>query len=574
MSGKKRWKVKRSIRIKMMVPIMLIIILASCVIGGMSYTRARKEMINMAVSEAMSLARIAAGQTDGDLLSQTIPNPKEYKKMVKKLSSVKEDSNIMYLYAVGIRDGKLIYLADTDDAEDKKDFGDAADGFEEEEIKKIEAGEEFSTGEIYSTEDGDLISAYAPITNSSGACVGMIGTDYNAEEVTHALNVLLFYILVITLVLTVLAGVIINFLIGGTVKSIRAVGDKIYDIVNSDGDLTRKLEIKSKDELAVIAGYVNDLLDYFRTVVTNIVYSSQRLDDSVKSSLESAASTNEGIGTVFNEMEQMSASMEETNASIVQVGEIMNQMIDTLAKLAQTSESGTRMTEKIQVKAQGVQANATDKKSMAEEKAQQMAVSLHEKVEASKEVNKIQDLTEVILNIASQTNLLALNASIEAARAGEAGRGFAVVAEEITQLADDSAKTAGEIRAISNAVITTVEALSKEAENMLTYLQEETVSGFTSLVDVGGQYKEDSAEIHTMMADFTAEFDEFRSNMEKIKDSLSAITLAVDDSTNAIVNITETSERLSRDALALKNDTDNNLSIADTLKTESGKFKI
>lgn len=574
MNDKNRWKVKRGIRMKMMIPIVLIIIAGSVLIGGFSYIKAQKELVAMAVSEAQSLAKIAAGQTDGDLLSQATPDPKDYKKMVNKLTNLREDSNIMYLYVVGIRDGKLIYLADTDDTESGNDYGDEAVDFDEEEVKKIEQGEAFSTGEIYETADGDLITAYAPVTDSSGACIGMVGSDYNAQEVTEALKSLMMSIILITLVLILISCVVINFLLGNMVKSIRMVGDKIYDIVNSDGDLTRKLEIKSKDELAVISGYVNDLLDYFRAVVTNIVHSSQKLDSSVKSSLESADSTNQGIGKVFTEMEQMSASMEETNASIMQVGEIMDHMVDTLTELAQTSENGTQMTEDIQIKATGVQQDAAQKKNQAESKALKMAETLHEKVEASKEVDKIQELTEVILSVASQTNLLALNASIEAARAGEAGRGFAVVAEEITKLADDSAKTAEEIRGISNVVIATVESLAVEAENMLRFLQEETVSGYTSLVEVGGQYKDDSAQIHSMMASFTEEFEEFKENMDKIKDSLSAITLAVDDSTNAIVHITETSEQLSRDAQSLKEDTDMNLTISDTLKNESEKFKI
>ena len=87
------------------------------------------------------------------------------------------------------------------------------------------------------------------------------------------------------------------------------------------------------------------------------------------------------------------------------------------------------------------------------------AVTVNEKIERSKAVEEISELTTEIINITDQTNLLALNASIEAARAGEAGRGFAVVADEIGKLASNSAVAAGEIRRVSAEVISAVNEL-------------------------------------------------------------------------------------------------------------------
>ena len=103
--------------------------------------------------------------------------------------------------------------------------------------------------------------------------------------------------------------------------------------------------------------------------------------------------------------------------------------------------------------------------------------SLQMKIEDSKKVSRITELTGNIIDIAGQTNLLALNASIEAARAGEAGRGFSVVAEEIKKLAMHSNEVAEEIQIIGKDVTTLVDELANESLNMLTFLTKSNDEG-------------------------------------------------------------------------------------------------
>ena len=115
---------------------------------------------------------------------------------------------------------------------------------------------------------------------------------------------------------------------------------------------------------------------------------------------------------------------------------------------------------------------ALDGFSQSKYLADEMAASVNEKIEKSKAVETIQALTDNIINITNQTNLLSLNASIEAARAGEAGRGFAVVAGEIGKLAADSADTANNIQSISGQVTSAVEDLAKNANDMISFIDE------------------------------------------------------------------------------------------------------
>ncbi len=113
-------------------------------------------------------------------------------------------------------------------------------------------------------------------------------------------------------------------------------------------------------------------------------------------------------------------------------------------------------------------------------------------IKESKKVEKVNELTDNILNISSQTNLLALNASIEAARAGEAGKGFAVVANEISQLADSSRETANNIQSINTMVITSLNELINNSNHLVKYIDENILPDYDGFVLAGKQYSKDS----------------------------------------------------------------------------------
>ncbi len=270
----------------------------------------------------------------------------------------------------------------------------------------------------------------------------------------------------------------------------------------------------------------------------------------------------------------MSASMEETSASLTQIDDIMGRMSTTMKELYQNSQGGEALSARIQNEASIVRNKAISDKEDVKIKSAQMAQSLNQKIERSREVKEIANLTDQILSIASQTNLLALNASIEAARAGTAGRGFVVVAEEITKLASSSARTAEQIRTISELVIHAVEELSSESSTMLEFVENETLTGYEKLVQIGDEYESNTRTIHDMMNDFSKKFAQVEESMQEVNQSMDAVSIAVEESTKAIVSVTETSERLSSNTGELQTEANENMSIAKLLETEANKFKF
>ena len=203
-----------------------------------------------------------------------------------------------------------------------------------------------------------------------------------------------------------------------------------------------------------------------------------------------------------------------------------------------------------------------------------MSASVNQKIEQSKAVEQISQLTAEIISITDQTNLLALNASIEAARAGEAGIGFAVVADEIGKLATDSAEAAGEISRVSAVVINAVDELAKEAEEMLTFMEETAMGGYEKLLETSKEYRSNVGEMNSMMQNFAEQSQQLRENVDNIKEAIEAVNIAVEESTRGVTNVAETSVNLTSSVSDIESEAGTNMEIADQLNTEVNKFKI
>lgn len=214
-----------------------------------------------------------------------------------------------------------------------------------------------------------------------------------------------------------------------------------------------------------------------------------------------------------------------------------------------------------------------ENKNSAQGVFESVGVTLGEAVEESRSVEKINELTGNILDIASKTNLLALNASIEAARAGEAGKGFAVVADEIRQLADSSRETASDIQEISKIVTAAVEKLAREATEMLAFVNADVIRDYDSFVKIASQYEQDAKAIQTTLQGFSTQSTDIANTMNDMNQGLHDITSTVEDSANGITGVAEDVTVLVRAMENIKDESDNNQIIARELEKEVGRFE-
>ena len=568
---------KMSIRWKLLIPVGVIIFVICTLLSKFSYNRLQEEMMAIAQSEAQTVGTFAASKIDAGLLSTIRPgeeNTQKYLKLKQTLIETREISgSIKYLYTL-YTDGKGVYYGV--DADQSEDFCAIGEEFEVglDVLQGVFDGTPYVEPEIDQSEDEALITVYVPIKNNAGQVVAALACDYDADKIVAELADSSMKTIILSAA-GVLLGLIIVFLtVQSIMRGLNGVNGKIYDLVNNEGDLTQKLDIHSGDELELIANNVNALLEYIRGIMINIAGNSTQLNSSSKMVVSSLSSTQMSISDVSATMQEMSAGMEETSAALTEINNSIVDIVEEIQAVNERAEHGRTSSDDIMNKAAAIYQNAIAEQEEAKHLADALAEAVSEKIEKSKAVETISQLTDNIISITSQTNLLSLNASIEAARAGEAGRGFAVVADEIGKLATNSAQAAAQIQVVSAEVIEAVNELAKEAEKMLKFMDETAMTGYEKLLETSRSYQSDVGDMNGMMNEFAASSEALRHNVDSIKESVGAVNIAIEESAKGITSVSEATVNITSSVDDIGAEANANLDVANGLDTEVNRFKL
>lgn len=321
--------------------------------------------------------------------------------------------------------------------------------------------------------------------------------------------------------------------------------DRIMDgIHNERGDLTGRISVKTRDEVSVLAGGINEFLDILQGIISNIIETGNQISAKQENVMRNAEEVNQAADDTSATTEELAAGMEEVAATAGTVNDSTKEAQSFTEDMTKTAEDGSKYADEIRMRASDLQKKAIESKATAGEMIEEIDQAVKNSVEESKQIESITALTQEILGISQKTNLLALNASIEAARAGEAGKGFAVVADEIRVLADNSRQTANNIQVISGSVVASVALLAENAMKLLQFVNERVLADYDMLEHTGEKYLNDAITVEEMMGEISEKSGRLYDIMQVVTDANEGICVTVNQSAQGIGNVVENTNKL------------------------------
>ncbi|BFM08657.1 methyl-accepting chemotaxis protein [Halioxenophilus aromaticivorans] len=354
--------------------------------------------------------------------------------------------------------------------------------------------------------DGELVITHSII--SDGSPVGRMVLDVELTEIEAIISSAIWRAVAIILGVSVVAGLVAMLIQNSIVRPVSEAVEALKDIAQGEGDLTRRLRVKTDDEVGELCRWFNVFIERIQNMIGEFAGIVGQIDESSQQLTSTTKETEVGVVKQQSEIQQVVTAVREMASVVAEVAHNVSQAAQDAEQADKEAGSGRQVVVSTMSQIENL-ANDVDAASVVIDRLRQ-------------ETDNIGSVLDVIRGIAEQTNLLALNAAIEAARAGEQGRGFAVVADEVRTLASRTQTSTQEIQEMierlqsgAREAVTMMEKGTSQAQESVA--QAEAASHSLEAITAGvSSIKAKTVQIASASEEQSAATREMESNMENI----------------------------------------------------------
>lgn len=448
-------------------------------------------------SQAINVASNLALQLDGDKYKELAENPEDlslYNELREQLNELRLINGVMYAYTYTIpeKGEAVMFLVDgmpLEDEESAAALGEFSSSTKYADVEKVIEGQTNHTNLIADEEYGQFLSSFVPLKDEEGKVVAILGVDTAASEVNTIRESALWSILPLSLILigviSLLALFIIYRFIKGALQPLLSMHQA--SVLFADGNIVeaekvlKSTKYKHDNEITDFSKSFSDSLLKIKTTLSDINNTSNDVEKVVAEIGDAMQTVSVSNDSIADSIVQIASGGEEQRENNNEVVSAMGEMAIGIQRIAESSntvaESSNEMTTLVETSVEGTRSVVIQ---IQDVEKSVLATETHVK-DLGEKYRSIEEMVEVITDIADQTNLLALNAAIEAARAGESGKGFAVVAGEVRKLAELSRESAEEIR----NHLQTFENVTKLALTEMTSSSAQVTTGAQAVITIG-----------------------------------------------------------------------------------------